>query len=352
MLRVALLDAFVGPGLRAITVTRLDVFGMGAVEKAARNTSCSGIGCAVLVRSDCVDVWPLSFGGLKRTQLYLLACSLVTRALDFPTDGTDYQNYTPPKWRCRSRKLLWLTRRRMRTRKDEKTKTYNRRDSQMVTHSSTSRPVQCLCMAERTGCPVLTDLWSYVLGTLQTCFQLIFRSQAVRLLVSTEWRGLGGGSVLLVPRSDRNLQYGIHTPERLRKGNRLKGHWSRNLNDFFMVALERRARLKKCILYNSLRFVSPTSPCCAKTRSTISLTGVLFCSTLSSVFFFIPRPAHLQSSILNTKTRKCDYTRVVCRSQHTIHLELFNHQKLHQHSSTKCHEIAKPSPRILLPQAV
>ena len=46
---------------------------------------------------------------------------------------------------------------------DKKVKTYNRRDSQMVTHSSTSRPVQCLCMAERTGCPVLTDLWSYVL---------------------------------------------------------------------------------------------------------------------------------------------------------------------------------------------
>ena len=34
----------------------------------------------------------------------------------------------------------------------------------MVTHSSTSRPVQCLCMAERTGCPVFTDLWSYVLS--------------------------------------------------------------------------------------------------------------------------------------------------------------------------------------------
>ena len=43
-----------------------------------------------------------------------------------------------------------------------KAKTYKRRDSQMVTHSSTSRPVQCLCMAERTGCPVFTDLWSYV----------------------------------------------------------------------------------------------------------------------------------------------------------------------------------------------
>jgi hypothetical protein len=38
----------------------------------------------------------------------------------------------------------------------------------MVTHSSTSRPVQCLCMAERTGCPVLTDLWSYVQGLSKT----------------------------------------------------------------------------------------------------------------------------------------------------------------------------------------
>ena len=36
----------------------------------------------------------------------------------------------------------------------------------MVTHSSTSRPVQCLCMAERTGCPVFTDLWSYVQAQL------------------------------------------------------------------------------------------------------------------------------------------------------------------------------------------
>jgi hypothetical protein len=50
--------------------------------------------------------------------------------------------------------------------KEERKKTYNRRDSQMVTHSSTSRPVQCLCMAERTGCPVFTDLWSYVLVSI------------------------------------------------------------------------------------------------------------------------------------------------------------------------------------------
>jgi hypothetical protein len=57
-----------------------------------------------------------------------------------------------------------------RLRGHDKTKTYNRRDSQMVTHSSTSRPVQCLCMAERTGCPVFTDLWSYVLIGPQLMF--------------------------------------------------------------------------------------------------------------------------------------------------------------------------------------
>jgi len=38
----------------------------------------------------------------------------------------------------------------------KKTKTYNRRDSQMVTHSSTSRPVQCSYMAERTECFYVT----------------------------------------------------------------------------------------------------------------------------------------------------------------------------------------------------
>jgi hypothetical protein len=82
-------------------------------------------------------------------------------------------------WRCRVRalkvleffKLLALLGEILRDtipefQRPAKTKTYNRRDSQMVTHSSTSRPVQCLCMAERTGCPVLTDLWSYVLHSL------------------------------------------------------------------------------------------------------------------------------------------------------------------------------------------
>jgi hypothetical protein len=55
----------------------------------------------------------------------------------------------------------------------EAKKTYNRRDSQMVTHSSTSRPVQCLCMAERTGCPVLTDLWSYVIHCAGVVFMIV-----------------------------------------------------------------------------------------------------------------------------------------------------------------------------------
>ena len=66
-------------------------------------------------------------------------------------------------------KLCWVGRAR------GKTKTYNRRDSQMVTHSSTSRPVQCLCMAERTGCPVLTDLWSYVTVSFSTWIYTITR---------------------------------------------------------------------------------------------------------------------------------------------------------------------------------
>lgn len=48
----------------------------------------------------------------------------------------------------------------------------------MVTHSSTSRPVQCLCMAERTGCPVLTDLWSYVRLFMLFYFMLTFKKKA------------------------------------------------------------------------------------------------------------------------------------------------------------------------------
>jgi hypothetical protein len=53
----------------------------------------------------------------------------------------------------------------------------------MVTHSSTSRPVQCLCMAERTGCPVLTDLWSYVsVSSLYKIYSLRFMVKVKELI--------------------------------------------------------------------------------------------------------------------------------------------------------------------------
>jgi hypothetical protein len=41
-------------------------------------------------------------------------------------------------------------------------KTYNSRDSLMVTHLTTNPPVSCLNRAERTGSLVFMILWSYV----------------------------------------------------------------------------------------------------------------------------------------------------------------------------------------------
>ncbi|KAG9657067.1 esterase D, partial [Aureobasidium melanogenum] len=38
----------------------------------------------------------------------------------------------------------------------KKSKTYSSRDSHVVTHRSTNLPFNCLCMAERTGCPVFS----------------------------------------------------------------------------------------------------------------------------------------------------------------------------------------------------
>ncbi|KAJ5118451.1 hypothetical protein N7448_010159 [Penicillium atrosanguineum] len=43
-----------------------------------------------------------------------------------------------------------------------KTKTYNSRDSLVVTHPTTNLPACGLSTAERTGSPVLHTLWSYV----------------------------------------------------------------------------------------------------------------------------------------------------------------------------------------------
>ena len=47
----------------------------------------------------------------------------------------------------------------------KKTKTYNSGYSLVVTHPTTNPPISSLCMAERTGCPVLLTLWSYVIIT-------------------------------------------------------------------------------------------------------------------------------------------------------------------------------------------
>jgi hypothetical protein len=44
----------------------------------------------------------------------------------------------------------------------KKKKTYNSGYSLVVTHPTTNPPISSLCMAERTGCPILLSLWSYV----------------------------------------------------------------------------------------------------------------------------------------------------------------------------------------------
>jgi hypothetical protein len=45
---------------------------------------------------------------------------------------------------------------------EEKSKTYDSWHSLMVTHLTTTQPVRCLNMAERTGSLVFNVLWSYV----------------------------------------------------------------------------------------------------------------------------------------------------------------------------------------------
>ncbi|KAF2202947.1 hypothetical protein GQ43DRAFT_368009 [Delitschia confertaspora ATCC 74209] len=45
----------------------------------------------------------------------------------------------------------------------ESAKTYNSQDSHVVTHRNTNWPVRSLSTADRTGSPILSYLWSYVL---------------------------------------------------------------------------------------------------------------------------------------------------------------------------------------------
>ncbi|KAJ6054224.1 hypothetical protein N7446_010236 [Penicillium canescens] len=60
----------------------------------------------------------------------------------------------------------------------EETKTYNSKDSLVVTHLTTNLPACGLSTAERTGSPVLHTLWSYVpvivlKGTRYSSFRML-----------------------------------------------------------------------------------------------------------------------------------------------------------------------------------
>ena len=41
-------------------------------------------------------------------------------------------------------------------------KTYNSEDSRVVTHRTTSSPISCVCIEDRTGFAIFSFLWSYV----------------------------------------------------------------------------------------------------------------------------------------------------------------------------------------------
>jgi hypothetical protein len=69
----------------------------------------------------------------------------------------------------------------------------------MVTHSSTSRPVQCLCMAERTGCPVLTDLWSYVL--------ILTKMLSMKIAQNASYKTPGDAQDMAVDNLDKDLPH-------------------------------------------------------------------------------------------------------------------------------------------------
>ncbi|KAG9585176.1 hypothetical protein KCU77_g10138, partial [Aureobasidium melanogenum] len=57
----------------------------------------------------------------------------------------------------RVRDYAWLRTPYVRRQKQNRDcKTYSSRDSHVVTHRSTNLPFNCLCMAERTGCPVFS----------------------------------------------------------------------------------------------------------------------------------------------------------------------------------------------------
>ncbi|KAJ5118477.1 hypothetical protein N7526_010114, partial [Penicillium atrosanguineum] len=61
---------------------------------------------------------------------------------------------------------LEISRQKAVSKSKNKTKTYNSRDSLVVTHPTTNLPACGLSTAERTGSPVLHTLWSYAFGSV------------------------------------------------------------------------------------------------------------------------------------------------------------------------------------------
>ena len=73
-------------------------------------------------------------------------------------------------------------------------KTYNSRDSLLVTHEATSGPVSCLSTAERTGSAGVKILWSYVqVGALEVYLTALQQAEIDR----TKGRGREQGSGIL-----------------------------------------------------------------------------------------------------------------------------------------------------------
>ena len=64
------------------------------------------------------------------------------------------------------KKKFWKKKEKKESQKLCPKKTYNSRYSLVVTHPTTNLPIWGLCMAERTGCPILLSLWSYVIVIL------------------------------------------------------------------------------------------------------------------------------------------------------------------------------------------
>ncbi|KAJ6054183.1 uncharacterized protein N7446_010195 [Penicillium canescens] len=81
--------------------------------------------------------------------------------------------------------------------KQKNKKTYNSKDSLVVTHLTTNLPACGLSTAERTGSPVLHTLWSYVLvialkGTITTKALLIRPRYFVQCGAYVRWKAEAG----------------------------------------------------------------------------------------------------------------------------------------------------------------